>query len=70
MQQGKQIDFWKLLPHKGLGPIRFSMDKSEVQCYYKEFGTMILQKTKALNRKRKILKIHLNNSVNFSVKKI
>ncbi|MGG7551261.1 hypothetical protein ACQ7CX_11630 [Chryseobacterium arthrosphaerae] len=55
MQQGKQIDFWELLPHKGLGPIRFSMDKSEVQCYYKEFGTMIFQKDESIEQKKKDL---------------
>lgn len=48
-----QSPFWELLPNKGLGPIRFSMSKSEVQNYDSEIGITTQQKSESLAQKKK-----------------
>lgn len=66
MQRGNlQSPFWELLPHEGLGPIRFLMGKSEVQDYYKEIGSITGQKNESLGQKKKDLQDTFNQFSEF-----
>lgn len=66
MQRGNlQSPFWELLPHKGLGPMRFLMDKSKIQNYYKEIGSIVAQKDENLEQKKKDLQDTFNQFSEF-----
>lgn len=47
--------FWELLPLKGLGPIRFLMDKSAVQAYHGELGSITAERSESLEQQQQNL---------------
>lgn len=60
-----QSPFWELLPQVGLGPIRFTMSKSDVQNYHKEIGAITGQKNEGLEQKQKDLQNTFNQFSEF-----
>lgn len=47
--------FWELLPLKGLGPIRFLMDKSAVEAYHGELGSITAERNESLDQQQQNL---------------
>jgi hypothetical protein len=47
--------FWELLPLKGLGPIRFLMNKSALQAYYGELGSITVERSENLQQRQQEL---------------
>jgi len=47
--------FWELLPLKGLGPIRFLTDKSALQTYHDELGSITAEKNENFQQQQQEL---------------
>lgn len=52
MDQLDLQSFWELLPLKGLGPIRFLMEKSDIQPYDKILGKIIAEENENLEQRK------------------
>ncbi len=53
MNQLDLQSFWELLPLKGLGPIHFLMEKSDIQPYDKILGKIIAEENENLEQRRR-----------------
>ena len=59
------LPFWELLPLKGLGPIRFLTDKSVLQTYHEELGSITAEKSENLQEQQQQLHDTVNQFSEF-----
>jgi len=62
--------FWELLPLKGLGPIRFLTDKSALQTYQEELGSITVEKNENFQQQQQELHAMVEQFSDSSVRTI